>query len=69
MRVRISLFAGVARACRGVRVELELPDGALVGDALEQMRALTDGIPVVMAVNQEYADADTLAARRATRWR
>ncbi len=37
-------------------MELELPDGAVVGDALEQMRALTDGVPVVMAVNQEYAD-------------
>ena len=37
-------------------MELELPDGAVVGDALEQMRALTDGVPVVMAVNREYAD-------------
>ncbi len=37
-------------------MELELPDGAVVGDALEQMRPLTDGVPVVMAVNREYAD-------------
>ena len=37
-------------------MELELPDGAVVGDALEQLRALTDGVPVVMAVNREYAD-------------
>ncbi len=28
----------------------------MVADALERMRALTDGVPVVMAVNQEYAD-------------
>jgi molybdopterin synthase catalytic subunit/molybdopterin converting factor small subunit len=37
-------------------IELELPDGARVADALERMRGLTDGVPVVMAVNHEYAD-------------
>jgi molybdopterin synthase catalytic subunit len=39
-------------------IELELPDGARVADALERMRGLTDGVPVVMAVNHEYADAN-----------
>ena len=29
-----------------------------MADALERMRGLTDGVPVVMAVNHEYADAD-----------
>jgi molybdopterin synthase catalytic subunit len=29
-----------------------------VRDALAQLRALTNGLPVVMAVNQEYAEAD-----------
>ena len=27
-----------------------------MSDALERMRELTDGVPVVMAVNHEYAD-------------
>ncbi len=53
------LFAGLRERAGADEVELELPDGALVADAIEQMRALTDGVPVVMAVNEEYADGDT----------
>jgi molybdopterin synthase catalytic subunit len=34
---------------------VELPEGALVSDALRRLEALTEGVPVVMAVNQEYA--------------
>jgi molybdopterin synthase catalytic subunit/molybdopterin converting factor small subunit len=57
MHVRVRLFA-ILRDRAGGRdqLELELPDGALVADALAQMRALTDGVPVVMAVNREYAE-------------
>ncbi len=50
------MFAGLRERAGADQVELELPEGAVVGDALERMRALTDGIPVVMAVNHEYAD-------------
>jgi molybdopterin synthase catalytic subunit len=57
MQVRVRLFAALRERAGTSEVELELPEGALVGDALERMRALTDGVPVVMAVNQEYADA------------
>jgi molybdopterin synthase catalytic subunit len=49
------LFAGLRERAGAAQVELELPEGAVVGDALERMRGLTDGIPVVMAVNHEYA--------------
>jgi MoaE-MoaD fusion protein len=59
MQVRVRLFAGLRERAGASEVELELPEGALVGDALERMRALTDGLPVVMAVNQEYADPGT----------
>jgi MoaE-MoaD fusion protein len=63
MRVRVLLFAGLRERAGAPEVELELPDGARVGDALERLRELTDGIPVVMAVNEEYADsADVLHA-------
>ena len=57
------LFAAL-RERAGVDVlALELPDGACVGDALDRLVDVTDGVPVVMAVNHEYADrAVALAA-------
>jgi MoaE-MoaD fusion protein len=58
MQVRVRLFAGLRERAGVDQVELELPDGARVSDALEQMHALVNGIPVVMAVNQEYADVE-----------
>jgi len=54
--VRVRWFAGLRQRAGAREVELELPDGARVADALERMRGLTDGVPVVMAVNHEYAD-------------
>src|SRR5919112_3510979 len=39
-------------------VTLELPDVARVRDALDSLSGLAEGIPLVMAVNREYADAD-----------
>lgn len=60
MQVRIQLFAGLRERAGAAELELELPDGALVRDALEQMQALTDGVRVVMAVNREYADPDAV---------
>ncbi|HTP19111.1 MAG TPA: molybdenum cofactor biosynthesis protein MoaE [Solirubrobacteraceae bacterium] len=56
MQVRIKLFAALRERAGAREVELEMPEGALVADALERLRALTEGVPVVMAVNQEYAD-------------
>ena len=53
------LFAGLRERAGADELELELPEGALVGDALERMRALTEGVPVVMAVNREYADPES----------
>ncbi|MBV9416412.1 MAG: molybdenum cofactor biosynthesis protein MoaE [Solirubrobacterales bacterium] len=58
MHVRIRLFAGLRERAGTGQLELELPEGAVVGDALERMSALTEGVPVVMAVNHEYADSD-----------
>ena len=39
-------------------VTLELPEGASVRDALDSLSGLADGIPLVMAVNREYASED-----------
>jgi MoaE-MoaD fusion protein len=37
---------------------LELPDGARVGDALAELHGLAGDLPLVMAVNREYADEE-----------
>ncbi len=57
MQVQIRLFAGLRERAGASEVALELPDGARVADALAELRHLTGDVPVVMAVNQEYADA------------
>src|SRR5438105_15934653 len=58
MHVGVRLFAALRERAGSSEVELELPDGARVQDALARMQGLTGGVPVVMAVNHEYADAD-----------
>jgi MoaE-MoaD fusion protein len=58
MNVRVRLFAALRERAGSEEIELDLPDGAVVGDALERLEPFTDGIRVVMAVNREYADAD-----------
>ena len=40
------------------RLTLDLPDGARVQDALDELAGLADGLPLVMAVNREYATPD-----------
>src|ERR1700733_4627412 len=45
MQIRVRLFAALRERAGASELELELPDGALVGDALEQMGALTEGVP------------------------
>ncbi|MGZ4270419.1 MAG: molybdenum cofactor biosynthesis protein [Solirubrobacteraceae bacterium] len=58
MRVSVRLFAGLReRAGRG-ELELELPEGACVSDALAAVGDLAAGVPLVMAVNREYAAAE-----------
>lgn len=39
-------------------MQLTLPDGARVGDALARLGDLVEDLPVVMAVNHEYAGRD-----------
>jgi molybdopterin synthase catalytic subunit len=58
MVVRVRLFAILRERAGTGELELELPEGARVADALESVGALADGLPLVMAVNREYADAD-----------
>jgi MoaE-MoaD fusion protein len=58
MTVRVRLFAALRERAGSDEVEIELPEGARVGDALESLGDLAGGLHLVMAVNREYADAD-----------
>jgi molybdopterin synthase catalytic subunit len=58
MKVSVRLFAALRERAGHDVVELELRDDALVRDALARLDGLVDGVPVVMAINHEYADRD-----------
>ena len=52
------LFAALRERVGADQLVLELPEGALVGDALDRLADVTDGVPAVLAVNREYADRE-----------
>jgi MoaE-MoaD fusion protein len=58
VEVTVKLFAVLRERAGAPEVTLELPEGARVRDALQSLADVVDGIPVVMAVNREYADVD-----------
>ncbi len=68
MNVRVRLFAILRERAGRDMVEVELPDGATVADALSELAQLPGleepiaRMPVRMAVNREYADAGTRLA-------
>ncbi len=64
MLVRVRLFAMLRERAGTSELSLELPDGACVADALAApaVAGLAGGLPLVLAVNREYADADVVLA-------
>lgn len=58
MVVRIRLFAMLRERAGTSELSLELPEGARVRDALAALESLAQGLPLVMAVNREYASED-----------
>jgi molybdopterin synthase catalytic subunit len=58
MQVTVRLFAQLRERAGASELSIELPDGAKVKDAIEELGDLAVGLPVVMAVNREYADGD-----------
>jgi molybdopterin synthase catalytic subunit/molybdopterin converting factor small subunit len=58
VEVTVKLFAVLRERAGASEVTLELPEGARVRDAIESLADVAAGVPVVMAVNREYADAD-----------
>ncbi len=60
MVVRIRLFAMLRERAGTRELQLDLPDGARVRDALAAADDIAGGLPLVMAINREYADADAV---------
>ncbi|MBA2504577.1 MAG: molybdenum cofactor biosynthesis protein MoaE [Thermoleophilaceae bacterium] len=60
MEVTVRLFAMLRERAGAGEVTVSLPEGARVADAIAELQGLADGMPLVMAVNREYADADTV---------
>jgi molybdopterin synthase catalytic subunit len=56
--VRIRLFAMLRERAGASELSLELPEGARVRDALVALESLAAGLPLVMAINREYASED-----------
>jgi MoaE-MoaD fusion protein len=62
VEVTVRLFAILRERAGSGSVTLELPEGARVSDALESLAGLAEGIPLVMAVNREYASEEQVLA-------
>jgi MoaE-MoaD fusion protein len=62
VEVTVKLFAVLRERAGASEVTLDLPEGARVRDAIDSLAEVAAGIPVVMAVNREYADADLVLA-------
>jgi MoaE-MoaD fusion protein len=58
VEVTVRLFAMLRERAGTQEVVLDLPEGALVRDALAELSDLAGGLPLVMAVNREYAAED-----------
>ncbi len=54
------LFAALRERAGVDEIAVQLPEGARVGDALTHLGELINGVPVVMAVNREYADSEAV---------
>ena len=62
MEVTVRLFAVLRERAGTSEVRLDLPEGAKVRDALASLEYVAAGVPVVMAVNREYADLEMVLA-------
>ena len=58
MEVTIRLFAMLRERAGAGAVTLDLPSGARVADAVDALGEVAAGLPLVMAVNREYAPED-----------
>lgn len=60
MKVSVRLFASLRERAGRDELELDLPEGARVADALAAVEHLAPGVSLVLAVNREYASEDVV---------
>jgi molybdopterin synthase catalytic subunit/molybdopterin converting factor small subunit len=60
VKVSVRLFAGLRERAGRDELELDLPEGARVADALAAVAHLAPGVSLVLAVNREYATPDVV---------
>jgi molybdopterin converting factor subunit 1 len=60
VKVSVRLFAGLRERAGTDRLELDLPEGARVADALAEVQHLAPGVSLVLAVNRDYASGDVV---------
>jgi MoaE-MoaD fusion protein len=58
VQVTVLLFAMLRERAGARQITIELPEGARVRDALDELGDLASDLPLVMAVNREYAPED-----------
>jgi molybdopterin converting factor subunit 1 len=58
VEITVRLFAQLRERAGTSELSIELPEGARVKDAIEELGSLAAELPVVMAVNREYADGE-----------
>jgi len=58
VQITVRLFAMLRERAGSGEVVIDLPDGARVRDALAELGNLAEGLPLVLAVNREYAPQD-----------
>ncbi len=68
MLITVLFFAGLRDRVGAAKIQVELPDGTTVGDAIEAAqvaseRAWTVPQAIMTAVNEEYAERDQLLTR------
>ena len=69
MRVTVRLFAALRERAGTGRREIEVPDGAVVGDVFAALAIGAEPAGLNYALNQEYAERGARAAATATRSR
>jgi MoaE-MoaD fusion protein len=62
MRVRVRLFAGLRERAGSGKLDVEVPDGAVVGDLWAALELGDEPSGLLYAVNKEYAEATAALA-------
>jgi molybdopterin converting factor small subunit len=64
VEVSVRVFGALRERAGARQVAMTLPDGACVQDALDALADVASELPLVLAVNREYARPDTILRPR-----